>query len=635
MLFAAPHVAFAAEGEVSTPPNKVSSSSRARNFSLLDFDGKHYELRRTDAKVVVLYFAGLNCPIARQSFAKVQRLQDEYRERGVAIWVVDAMPGSGITEQQVDMVAQLATTGLLARMVPRTEPDAEDTIRRLNAADKLRHVATPRMVLGDRNEFKKQILRARIGTLPLLQDPHQVVTYSFGVERTCEAIAIDANTSEIFFRGALDDQMTPGNQKPAPTENYLKDALEEYLAGKPVTKASTPVHGCLISFEKELDADAVSYAKEVAPILEKRCVGCHSEGNIGPFALSSYEDVKTWSAMIQEVILDRRMPPWDADPKYGKFKNDCALTGPEMRTLVCWLKEKCPRGEGEDPLAMVRPATKKWLLGEPDYVVPLPERQEIPATGVLDYRYLNSTFAMPEDAWIRAAVCRPGNPKVLHHMIIRVIYPSGYKDIPSEAYLFTTWAPGMPQVEFPAGTGVFLPKGARFSFEMHYTTNGQVETDQSEIGLYVSKEPPASRLEVRVCETRDLTIPPGEREAKHTAYYCFPRDAIIYDIGPHMHLRGSKFQFQLLYPDGKRETLLSVPRYDFNWQTGHQLVEPKRVPGGTWMICSGAFDNSAKNSRNPNPKKWAKWGLQTTDEMFMGFFTVADVPTGDATAAAK
>lgn len=178
--------------------------------------------------------------------------------------------------------------------------------------------------------------------------------------------------------------------------------------------------------------------------------------------------------------------------------------------------------------------------------------------------------------------------------------------------------------EFPAGTGVFLPKGARFNFELHYTTMGEAQTDQSELGLYLAKEPAPRRLEIRASETRDFEIAPGDPDAKLFCHYCFKRDSVLYDLSPHMHLRGSWFKFQLLYPDGHRETLLSVPQYDFNWQTSYRLTEPKKVPAGTWMLCTGGHDNSAKNPNNPDPAKPIKWGLQSWDEMFMGFMTVAD-----------
>ena len=322
------------------------------------------------------------------------------------------------------------------------------------------------------------------------------------------------------------------------------------------------------------------------------------------------------------------MPPWDADPHYGKFANDPSLSAEELQTLLVWIKSGCPQGDEDDPLATLEPPQQRWKLGEPDFVVPLKERQEIPATGVLEYRYLDSDFAMPEDAWLRAAVVRPDNPQVVHHVITRIRYPRGYRDAPSEAYMLSTWAPGMAQVEFPADMGVFVPKGSRFNFEVHYTTNGEPQTDQSELGLYLAKTPPKLQLKVRATETRDLQIPPGASNAQHSCSYCFKRDAVLYDLSPHMHLRGAWFKFQLLYPDGRRETALSVPRYNFNWQTGHTFTEPKQIPAGTWLVCTGGFDNSRLNGANPNPKKHAVWGLQTSDEMFMAFITVAEPRAG-------
>lgn len=607
---------------------RVAAEERAAkviNFSLLDDRGRHYELRRSEAKVVVLYFTSLNCPIARQSMAKLQALQEEFADRGIAVWLVNATPQEDPDAKRLDMIAELALSGVLAGMIPKTGPNAEESVRRLKSLDQLKDLVSRRMALGDREEFRRQVVQARVGFLPFLRDDRQAVTHHFGVTRTCEAIAIDTENASIIYRGAVDDQMQPGAQKPEPTERYLFDALTAFLDGKPVAKAKTAAHGCLITFNDAWPEQEVSYSEHVAPVLQKRCVGCHSTGNIGPFALTDYNAVKNWSAMMQEVLLDRRMPPWDADPHYGKFANDPSLTPEELHTLLVWIKAGCPRGAGDDPLADADPPQKHWKLGEPDFVVPLKERQEIPATGVLEYRYLDSDFAMPQDAWLRAAVVRPGNPQVVHHVITRIRYPRNYRDVPSEAYMLSTWAPGMAQVEFPVDTGVFVPKGSRFNFEVHYTTNGEPQSDQSELGLYLAKTPPKLQLEVRAAETRDLLIPAGEHDAQHSFSYCFKRDAVLYDLSPHMHLRGSWFKFQLLYPDGRRETALSVPRYNFNWQTGHTFADPKQIPAGTWLICTGGFDNSRQNPANPNSKKHAVWGLQTWDEMFMAFITVAEL----------
>ena len=493
-------------------------------------------------------------------------------------------------------------------------------------------------VLGDRETLRQETRDYVWGTPPLppvLRDEHQLVARYFGVKRTCETVVIDTEKMAVVYRGAVDDQFAEGAKRPRATANYLRDALSEHLAGKAVTTPRTQGHGCAITYETGPDDEPISYARQVAPVLRKSCVGCHSGGNVGPFAMSSYAKVKGWSAMIEEVLLERRMPPWHADPHYGKFANDRSLTAAESQALLRWVRQGCPRGEGEDPLeAAVAPAVT-WELGEPDFLVKLP-KQAIPATGVLDYRYVDSDFVMPREAWLRAAVTHPGNPRVIHHVIVRVRYPALYKDRPEEAFLFTTWVPGLPQTELPAGTGLFLPKGARFNFEVHYVTNGEAQTDESEVGLYLAKEKPPMRFETRGFETRDLDIPPGDADARHEAAYCFRRDTWIFGLSPHMHLRGKRMRFELLRPDGTRETLLSVPAYDFNWQTGYRLAEPKLAPGGSWLLCTGAFDNSARNPNNPDPTARVRWGPQSWNEMFMGFFTVAEaVPGGTAGATAR
>ena len=257
-------------------------------------------------------------------------------------------------------------------------------------------------------------------------------------------------------------------------------------------------------------------------------------------------------------------------------------------------------------------------------------QQQIPATGVIDYRYIDSDFVAPKDLWLRAAVVRPGNPKVVHHIIVRMRQPAGYSGPASESFLFTTWVPGLEQTEAPANTGLFVPKGATFNFEIHYTTNGQPHSDDSDIGLYLAAHPAKMLLEVRAAHTRDLDIPPGQSNAQHMALYAFKKDSIVFGLSPHMHLRGSWFKFELIDPDGHHETLLSVPSYDFNWQTSYQFATPRHVAAGSWILCSGGFDNSAKNPNNPDPEKRVTWGPQSFNEMFMGFIDLAEVPATPA-----
>jgi len=568
---------FASAAEVSAELEpRPHSSDAVLNFSLIDYRGRHFELHRADAKVVVLFVAGNGCPIVRQSLTKMRSMRSKFADKGIVVWMLNANPQD------------------------------------------------------DRESIAEEAQTYGFGSTPVLKDDHQMVARSLGLTRTAEVIAISTKDWKIIYRGAIDDQLTEGAKKPQPTQKYLETALTEFFADKPVTIAKTSVKGCLISFAKDSSSSKaeVSYVKDIAPLIQQKCVSCHSAGNIGPFAMSSHKKVKGWSEMIREVVLAQRMPPWHADPHFGKFSNDRSLTADEMSKLFAWIDLGCPRGEGEDPLTVTAASAKPvlWDLGQPDLIVPLPKAQTIPATGVLQYRYVDSSFEMPHDGWLRASVVRPDNRKVVHHVIVRVKYPEGAKGKPEEEVFLTSWAPGNTSPECPPGTGKFLPKGARFNFELHYNTTGKPETDQSEMGLYLAKEAPKMVLETRAAENRDFSIPPGEADARTHALYSFKSDTLIYDLIPHMHLRGSWFKYEALYPDGKKETLLSVPNYDFNWQTEYRLAQPKRVPAGTWLLCTGGFDNSTRNPYNPDPAKRVKHGLQSFEEMFMGFMNVAEIP---------
>jgi hypothetical protein len=600
------------------------------NFSLLDYSGRNYELRRTPARLVVLFFTGSDCPIARQSGSKLQAVADEFGGKGVAVWLVNATPQNDPGPRKLDAMYEFG------KFAPR------EILGDRYAVKQLRDLVPP-SVLGDKETIRKETLQYVFGVPPLppvLRDEQQVVSRYFGVTRTCEVVVIATEDSKVIYRGAVDDQFAEGARRPQVTKSYLRDAVNDFLAGRPVATPKTKAHGCVITYTALPEGREVTYTRDVAPVLQRKCVGCHSPGEIGPFAMAGYDKVKGWSGMIREVVLDRRMPPWHADPHVGKFANDRSLTAEESNTLVQWIADGCPRGEGEDPLAAAgdpdahaaesaakddAPTPPAWELGEPDFVVRIPE-QDVPATGAVDYRYIDSDFVVPRDMWLRSAVTRPGNPKVVHHIIVRAKYPANYEGPKSESFLFTTWVPGLQQGECPEGTGLFLPKGATFNFEVHYTPDGRPRKDRSEVGLYLARQTPKMQLEVRAAHTRDLNIPPGDADAQHTASYFFKSESILYGVSPHMHLRGSWFKFELMTPDGKRRTLLSVPNYDFNWQTSYRLAEPLRVPAGSWMLCTGAFDNSATNPHNPDATKRVTWGPQTYNEMFMGFMDLAEVP---------
>lgn len=562
---------FCALGDSAQP--QPAASEELINFSLLDYKGRYHELRRTDARAVVLFFTENGCPVARQSVEKLKALRNHFSDRGVVVWMIDS-----------------------------------------NAQD-------------DRESIEREAKEFKEDPIPVLIDDTQEIARLLAVNRTAETICVDTATWTPFYRGAIDDQLVEGAQKPQASEKYVENALDQFLAGKSVAHPKTVAHGCLITFESQdvQHAGTVSYPNQIAPLLQAKCVSCHSPGNIGPFAMSNYQKVKGHADMIREVLVARRMPPWDADPAYGHFKNDRSLTLAQKKMLLRWVDQGAPRDEGEDPLVQTVAEQPRWPLGQPDYIVKLPVAQEIPATGILDYRYVDIPSPIPNDAWLAAAVFRPDNRRVVHHLIVRAKYSKTPRLARDDVFL-TGWAPGIDHQNYPDGTGKFLGKGATLNFELHYTVDGRTETDQSELGLYLLKSPPKLPLHTTAAVNWDVVVPPHEPEAPSYAIYGFKQDSLVYDYAPHMHLRGSWFKYEALYPNGERETLISVPHYDFNWQTSYRLVEPKKIPAGTWILCTGGFDNSAKNPSNPNPDKRIKWGDQSFDEMFIGFMDVSKLP---------
>ena len=566
-----------------------ASAGAVDNFRLLDHQGKSHELyRQTQAPVVVLVVAGNGCPIVRQSISTIKALRDRFADRKVVFWLLDA----NSQDDQASIVEEAREFGI---------------------------------------------------DLPVLMDQTQIVARSLNTTRTAEAIAINTKDWKIFYRGAIDDRLGYGTQKVKPPKTFLADALENFLTGKKISPSHTPVKGCAISLVSVTPKDGkmISYAKEVAPILQEHCVNCHSHGNIGPFVLSSYEKVKGWSATIREVLLEQRMPPWHADPHHGAFANDRSLNPEEIQTLLTWIDQGKPRGQGEDPLAAHPPQpTEDWPLGKPDYIVTVPREMDIPATGVFPYRYAFVDSPVTEDVWLRAAVVKAGNRKVLHHCLVFVKYPNDSEHPQPDNKggidgFFTGFVPGTEPVAFPYGTGKFLPKGAKFIFQLHYSATGKPEKDRTEIGLYLCKTKPPMEYQTRAAARTRLDIPPGDPDYEVEGAFTFKRDSLLYELSPHMHFRGSRVKYEALYPDGKREVLLSVPHYDFNWQTLYRLTEPKRMPAGTKLICAGAFDNSPQNPANPDPTKLVHFGEQTFDEMFIGYVNFAEIPPTNAAPAAS
>lgn len=545
---------------------------RIENFRLIDQHDVSHELYRLDeAAAVVLYVHGNGCPIVRQSYGLLNEIRDDYAEQGVAFLMIN--------------------------------PNTQDT----------------------RAEVREELEEFGASAFTVLLDQAQTVTQGLGVERMAEVLLIDPkNDWRIVYRGAVDDRFEYGATRPAPEHTWLRDALDAHLAGKPIGTPRAPVKGCRIHY---LIPEEISFARDVAPIIAEKCMTCHVSGGIGPFRLDSHRRVRGWGEMIRETVLTRRMPPWHADPHYEVFSNNIGLSPEEERILLTWIARGAELGDEADPLPDLAPLKDEWALGEPDVVVQLPEEQHLPATGIVDYRYIYVPVELTEDRWVRALDVRPTNLAVVHHALIFIVYPPEFRHIQPDMRsglggYFAAYLPGGEVQPFPDGSGQFVPKGSTFIFQMHYSTTGKEETDQTRMGLYFHDETPEKEFRIRAANFNDFRIPPNVQDHPARATYNFRHEADLWGASPHMHFRGGRFRYDAHFPDGEVRTLLNVPFYEFDWQPLYMLAEPVPIPAETRVVCDGAFDNSRYNPRNPNPNAMVFFGEQSHEEMFIGYLAM-------------
>ncbi len=436
-------------------------------------------------------------------------------------------------------------------------------------------------------------LGERAGAVPVLGDVAQVVLPALGLTRAYACVVAEVGDWTVRYRGDL-------------------GGLEAALGGMVASNEATGPELALAALPT-----GVSYVKDVAPILAAKCVGCHSEGNVGPFNLDSHRRVSGRADTIAETLLTGRMPPWSADPRYGHFSNAMGLSNDEKRTLLAWIGAGAVKDGETDPLAEIKPSVPStWRLGTPDLIVKLPEPQEIPAEGVVEYRHIELPLELPEGAWVRGTEVRVTQPQVMHHVLVYMTEPGEEIDFTQE--YIASYVPGHDPGFFPEGTGKKVPRGAKLLFQLHYTPNGTAVTDTPELGIYLCKEPPKQEIFLGSAVNREFKAEANAVEAEAQATFRAGEDILVYSLSPHMHYRGRRMSFEAIYPDGQREMLLSVPDYDFFWQHTYQLTEPKRLPRGTVVTVAGAFDNSRRNPLNPDPSKSVWWGDQSTDEMFIG-----------------
>ena len=542
------------------------------NFSLLDHKGRAHELYYyDDAPAIVIMIQGNGCPIVRNAWSDYSAVRDQFAGKGVEFYMLNA-----------------------------------------NRQDKRSTIAE------EAENFSYD--------MPILNDETQLIAEALGVTRTAEVLVISPSDWSIIYRGPVNDRLGYGQQRAEAREHYLADALNAAIAGDKIETRIRRSKGCIVNLPetaKRAEHTKISYSETIAPLLEKNCANCHEEGGIAPWAMTDYSMIEGFAPMIREVVRTKRMPPWSADPHVGTFTNARGLSVAEKQTLVHWIEAGAPRGDGPDPLAARVSDATQWPLGEPDLIIEAPAF-DVPASGIVDYQFPTVLNPMGEDVWVRAVTVVPGDKTVVHHALVgsseKVTKPGegDYQDV-FDNYLIG-FVPGAESYIYPENTGVFVKAGGEFRFQMHYTTSGRATTDKTRLGLYFYKSPPKFPLRQQVALNIALGIEPNAADHKEQAYFEFDNPATIYMLFPHSHYRGKSSVFDVIYPDGREETILSVPDYDFNWQHTYSLAEPLDVPKGAKLIHRTIYDNSARNLSNPNPDRTVPWGLQSHDEMLYGSF---------------
>ncbi len=568
-----------------------SIGKQVPNFALRDVEGKGQSLADyADQKIIVLTFLGTECPLARLYADRLGELNQRFAGQGVTFL--------GIDSNQQDSLVEL-----------------------------------------------QNFVRDHQIKFPVLQDNDARVADLVGAARTPQVIVLD-HQRVIRYSGRIDDQYGydrgVGYQRPEVTNQDLANALESLLAGREIETATTPIVGCLIGRPRTPDPNStVTYSNQISRLFQNHCVECHRPGEIGPFSLLSYDEARGWAEMIQEVVEQDRMPPWGADPRHGSFLNDPTLTPDEKELLATWVKNGCPEGDPSE-LPPPREFIDGWGIRKPDQIVNMSDKPyAVPAEGTVEYQYFEIDPGWKEDIWIKAAEARPGNRSVVHHIIVFIKEPGATAGImgnqavgPND--LLIGYAPGTPPLQGHHGMGRHIKAGSKLIFQLHYTPNGRPAEDISCVGI-VFADPKEVSHDIRsgAAMQLKLDIPPGADDYVAHSQRKFRHDELLISLMPHMHLRGKSFRYELEYPDGQREVLLDVPRYDFNWQLVYLLEKPKLIPAGSTLYCEAHYDNSARNLANPNPQERVRWGDQTLEEMMIGWYAAAEARPEDKQKYAK
>ena len=407
---------------------------------------------------------------------------------------------------------------------------------------------------------------------------------------------------------------------------------------------------CSVALAAAATTPQPTFYKDVLPVLQKNCQTCHRPGEAAPMAFLNYDETRPWAKAIKTAVVTKKMPPWYADPHYGKFANDRTLSQSEIDTLISWTDTGAKAGDPKDAPKQID-WVEGWRIGKPDVVLSMQAAFEVPASGTIDYQYIVIPTGFTEDKYVQLAEARPGDRTLVHHIIAFIREPgnpwlreakpgepfsprSQAKEAAREGQqknerrgggfgdFLAGYAPGtVPNIMKP-GQAKLVKAGSDIVLQMHYTANGKAGSDISKVGIIFAKEKPAQRVLTLAAGNEGFEIPPGDSNYEVDSKITLQDDSTLISMLPHMHFRGKSFEYRVVYPTGEKETLLSVPHYDFNWQLEYDLAQPKVLPKGTTIECTAHYDNSPNNPYNPDPTKAVRFGEQTWEEMMLGFFDV-------------
>jgi mono/diheme cytochrome c family protein len=413
-----------------------------------------------------------------------------------------------------------------------------------------------------------------------------------------------------------------------------------------------PLRSAQNATQRDSAASAPTFYRDVLPILQQRCQICHRAEGIAPARFETYDETRPYAAAIASAAQNKSMPPWFADPRIGHFSNDPSLTGEQIAALAAWAAAGAPAGDAHDAPTPLHWA-ESWSIPRPDLVLKMSKGVALPANGDVEYTYEIAPTGFKEDRWVQAVEVLPSLRANVHHAVVYVRPPDSKwmrhapVGVPFTASTLTdpedrkgahwtdsdvllVYAPGSSPDNWPEGMAKLIPAGSDLVFQMHYTTNGHAGSDQTSVGLIFAKHTPAQRVLTLQLTNDHFVIPPGAPDYRVEARGTLPNDATLLSFFPHMHLRGKRFEYNIIHkengsgarPDQEMEPLLDV-HYHFHWQMSYRLAEPRLLKAGTELQAVAWYDNSRDNPHNPDPEAAVRWGEQTYDEMMVGFFDVA------------